>query len=430
MNWFKKKRVASQETDTISAESLHGIVRTKEDDLAGREIPRELPHKTEPLVSFHPEAASSGAPFYAASGSSDPQSESVETTETLEESPVLRNMEPMPPESLPVTEEVGKFSEPVPKVASPQSFMVDGARRSASAFLPASPQEKPEEVVENDSHQEEMPQNEVSVSGDSPNRLVQFLSTHRKTIIFSAVLLFIFGSLGVWWFFFRTSTVIKNETMGDNTSGTMESPLQPDSGSEVTLQGEPGGTSTQYSADQPNVLSLNTETVTADDIRNLLLQTGQSLIQDHMNGPVEFIIKDQRLNPLALSRFAFLSKMNLPSSLLASLDESFSIYLYIDNGRPRTVLLASLKDETIFSAQLKEHERSLGTSMNPLFLDVTTAPKGILIFHDGKYYDRPIRYSNIDESLPLSLDYAIRGKQWLVGTSKNSLRAVLDRLKL
>ena len=186
----------------------------------------------------------------------------------------------------------------------------------------------------------------------------------------------------------------------------------------------------KYQVDQPNILSFDTETVTPLEIKNALLQAGQGIKQEGITSAVEFLIRDQKLNPLALSRFAYLAKMELPAGLLEILDESFSLYITIDNDRPRAVLLAYAKDQELLSLELQKNEKALPLAIDPLFLDMTTAPKANLIFQDGSYLERPVRFANVDASLGLSVDYAVRGKQWIIGTSKHSFRAVLDKTGL
>lgn len=187
---------------------------------------------------------------------------------------------------------------------------------------------------------------------------------------------------------------------------------------------------TKYMAEQPNILSFDTETVSAEAIKATLLQAAQTIKQDNLSGAIEFLIRDQKLNPLAFSRFAYLAKISLPTELLGTLDEPFSLYIYTDAGRPRVTLLVYVKDQPAFTAVLLQNESKLVQAIESLFLDVTTAPKNNLNFRDGMYLDRPVRYANVDATLGLSVDYAVRGRQWIVGTSKESLRAVLDKTGL
>jgi hypothetical protein len=184
----------------------------------------------------------------------------------------------------------------------------------------------------------------------------------------------------------------------------------------------------KYLAEQPNILSFNVETVTPEEIKRALLQAGQTIERDHLSGAIEFLVRDQKLNPLALSRFAYLAKLEFPGDLLGTLDEPFSLYIALDNGRPRVVLLAYMKDQAVFTAELQKNERNLALAMEPLFLDMTTAPKSNLVFKGGTYLETPVRFTNVDATLGLSIDYAVRGQQWIIGTSKDSLRSVLDKI--
>lgn len=394
MDWFKTKKTAPE--SPTSPEHLLALVRTMEDDIAGREIPTEIAQPAEPLVTFQPDAAV-GAPFFAAPGvASAPEAESV----PAESSPFLAETAVTPAETI---SEAPTFDPPLP-----------------SSMPDASAAEKSESVAFSTEPQPAAPAFQSSVPR-LLRRLPGIFQDRRIRVVSIVAVILLLAALGAggyfWWQSYRNSK--------ESSGVKVESPKIP----EATLRAE-SQSQAKYLTAQPNILSFDTETVTADQIKSTLLQAGQSIQKENLPGAVEFLIRDQKLNPLAFSRFAYLAKLNIPAELLGTLDEPFSLYVFIDDGRPRVALLAYAKDTPAFEAELKKNEKNLAAALEPLFLDVTTAPKNNLTFRDGAYLERPVRFANVDASLGLSIDYAVRGRQWIIGTSKDSLRSVLDKTGL
>ncbi len=400
MDWFKTKKVSSSAN---VPDHLHGLIRTMEDDLEGGG-PTSVQPLSEPLVSFRPEATL-GTPFFAAPGVvSAPEPKSSKA----EESPFLQP----PPLAEPVLDDAPTFDPPLVVPKAPAQLPV------VPSVSPGSP------VTFRTSHQSAAPS--VHESLMSLRRLTQSftpLLQDRKLrlVALMALSLFVFVTIAggyLWWRSYMGNDPTEPEVRVESpTVAGDQSKKEPPS-------------QTKYMAEQPNILSFDTETVTAEAIKATLLQAAQTIKQDNLSGAIEFLIRDQKLNPLAFSRFAYLAKISLPTELLGTLDEPFSLYIYQDNGRPRLVLLAYVKDEPAFAAILLRNEKRLAQAIEPLFLDVTTAPKNNVVFRESRHLGRPVRYANIDATLGLSVDYAVRGRQWIVGTSKESLRAVLDKTGL
>lgn len=427
MDWFKAKE-NTETVPTEADESILPLVRTMADDLAGREVPTKVAPKAEPLVGFDPKAAS-GAAFYAAPGvvTAETVGNSSETSpffqsqeETVESDSIVASdaatasigkapesavkdssvvAESEPPAALPIVSE---------KSASMQGISMDG---SAPVALNVS------QKAEGASFEGVLP-----TKGQALDHLKGVFSRENFKWIALAItgvlLIVVVGGVYLWKM---------NQSESGIPSDLSNAPINPNGNKPVEPEPAP---QKQYQIDQPNILSFDTETVTPAEIKAALLQAGQGIKKDGLTGAVEFIIRDQKLNPLALSRFVYLAKMELPSTLLEILDESFSIYISIDQGRPRAVLLAYAKDQELLALELQKNEKMLPLAIEPLFLDMTTAPKNNLTFRDGSYLERPVRFTNVDAALGLSVDYAVRGKQWIIGTSKDSLRSVLDKTGL
>ena len=74
-------------------------------------------------------------------------------------------------------------------------------------------------------------------------------------------------------------------------------------------------------------------------------------------------------------------------------------------------------------------EPNLVSEISPLFLDTSfTAPKAVS-FNSSNYANTQIYYLNLAtmQNQPLSIDYTIFNKKLIIGTSKMTLRSILDK---
>lgn len=363
-------------------------IHTMQDDLSGNAKPEAT--TDEPLVAFQPHQAG-GAAFYAApeileSADAVP----VDGVARFSPSPFLAE----PPEALPVVENPAITPAPRDTQSLPQEPTV--------TELP---------VVTDE--------NESLPSGSS---FWEKVMPYRKWIILGLGIILILGALGLGWYWWHNQA--KPTPPPVMNDGPVKSGIPPQMAIKVT---EEKPDQVHYSSTQPNLLSFDTETVTSDAIKTELLKVALSIKQDNISQPVEFLVRDQNYNPLAFSRFSYLLGLNLDSDFLASLDETFSLFFYLDQDHPRIGLKISVKNQTTFVVSLKKVEGTFPKVFEPLFLDTTTAPKTGLTFHSGLYHEQAVRYTNIDKSMFLSIDHAVRGNEWFMGTSQNTLRAILDR---
>lgn len=186
--------------------------------------------------------------------------------------------------------------------------------------------------------------------------------------------------------------------------------------------------SDKFSVVNPNYLNIEVESITVDGIKQLLSEKISEMEESKIKGPVEFLITDKNNNPIAFSVFANLFELKLSADLLSNLEESFSIYLYDDEGNTRAGLAVELKDREKVSAEITKEETTLVNDMVNLFFgtDINNDKKS---FSDGSFQNYSIRYINLNTENTISLDYALTDRQLVIGTSKNSSRAILTKLE-
>ena len=345
----------------------------------------------EPLVAFQPGQAS-GAVFYAAPEILEPT-----TSSPLTASPFLSDASPV---ASPRVSEEENSSIP----QGEEAMLLNQMRELETATpvttsSPATSEVSPSTAVF--SWREKLHQYKVWILG------------------ISIPILLLVGAVFWYWWQSRAQTPppVVSEGVVKEVPPTIE----------IKVEKEEEPTRTHYSIDQPNLLSFDTETVTAESIVIEFLKVALSIKQDNLRQPVEFLARDQNYNPLAFSRFAYLLNLDLSPEILSTLDEDFSLFFFLDQEWSRMGLLLTIKDKVAFTEALKTGEMTLPKTWEPFYLDKTTAPKTGLTFRSGIYQDQPLRYVNIDSTINLSVDYVVRENQWIIGTSQNTLRALLDQ---
>ena len=87
------------------------------------------------------------------------------------------------------------------------------------------------------------------------------------------------------------------------------------------------------------------------------------------------------------------------------------------------------KSADILQTAVVANETTLPEAFNP-FLNGLGSTAVNVIFADSSYKTHPIRYFNLNATEAYSVDYTINNVQWVVGTSKNTMRAILDVMKV
>lgn len=233
--------------------------------------------------------------------------------------------------------------------------------------------------------------------------------------VVAAVIIFIILLLGAGGYYFWITRMNNSSQQSDEietfTPELVAIPSQPE-------------TSPDFSTDKPNYLSLDIQDGNTQPLKNILENYSHKITKSNQGLPVEFIPTDAQNNPLDFSKFAQTFGINLPQDILSTLEPGFSLFIY-DNGMPRTGLGVSVKDSSRLQTLLLTEEINLPQELQPLFLaDSFTFNNNP--FKNSLYREIPIRYSNIISPEELSIDYTIYKDYLLIGTTKDTLRAMID----
>lgn len=251
-----------------------------------------------------------------------------------------------------------------------------------------------------------------------------------KLLITLVVILFLFAAIGVWYFllggkeqFYNTKKEVMEFLFLSDVNVVEQIGKLPEMPEKNDVsKSEP------YSSDKPNYLPFNTETVSPEDIRATFSQITARIQESTITKPIEFLVTDQNNNPLAFNRFAFLLKLDLDPEMLSLAEESFSLYAYNDTGSVRFGLVLDFKETQIetISDIIKKTEAGLPYALRALIIEPNTDISKKAVFQSSDYNEFQIRFVNIDIERKITLDYVLYNNRLFVGTSKKTLRAILD----
>jgi hypothetical protein len=186
-----------------------------------------------------------------------------------------------------------------------------------------------------------------------------------------------------------------------------------------------------YAKDIPNYFSFDVESPTAkNDIKAKLDEISVNMEQQDENDPIAFVVTDKNDIPVSFHVFAMSSGMNFPEGILSALEENFEIYAFNDPvAGVRFGFVIDVKNVITLPQALRDGELLLPQSFGPV-IDLGALGTDQVVFKDNSYGGKSIRFANLNQSESYSIDYSVANDQLIVGTSKNTLRAIMDDIQL
>jgi len=220
---------------------------------------------------------------------------------------------------------------------------------------------------------------------------------------------------GATWYLF--SSYRPNPSVAENTPNTTP---------ETTPLPEPKPPA--FSQDTPNPIILDTESsdATPEGIIRLLSETERSVKSASPPTPIEFVFRDANNNPIAFSRLAFLLGLPIPSDILSTFDEGFSLYFVMDQGDIRRAIALDIREERMTTESIHAEEAKMPAWFSKLLYPASVIIPNEPTFRSGSYGTLATRFSNFGEAEAFSFDYAILSDALIIGTSRDSFRAALS----
>ncbi|MFA6383669.1 MAG: hypothetical protein WCX17_04600 [Parcubacteria group bacterium] len=271
----------------------------------------------------------------------------------------------------------------------------------------------------------------IDISAQTPIPLKQEHSSKKLSmkpfiIIFSVLLVFIIAGGG--YYFWSTRQQKAPDVVIDNTPEVVAPEPVP-----VPAPIPP----VVFSTDTSNYLSIDLTNTNKSALKETLLSYVDKVYTAKTVSPVEFVIVDQQNNPITFQDFSAKLEMTFSPALTASLGSTFSLFIYNDASVTRLGLAMDFKEQTDSKNTsklqtdrknlLSLEEKDLTKELSPIFIpgNYTLAPK---IFSSSKYNGLDIRFLNIISPEDLSVDYAIFKDKLLIGTTKMTIRAIIDKI--
>ncbi len=278
------------------------------------------------------------------------------------------------------------------------------------------------------------PQVAKPVTTPIPTNIIQKKETpNGKTlykIIFLIILLAVIAVVGFGFYYVYTST--KSST---NPAVTTENTPSTEQATQQNLPSEEAVIITpnlsKYSLDKPNFLPIDFSSSSLVDLSSQFSKIAEEIKALPASGLYEFIIVDKNDNPIDFKTFAQATKVTLSSNLLGNLTKEFSLFFYNDNGDVRLGLAnkTTTTEKTKLVAAMLKQEPTLVSDLNFLFLG-SSAIDTIKTFTVSPYSpnNEVVRYLNLNNEKTLSIDYTVTTNNLLISTSKQTLRAVYQKV--
>lgn len=241
----------------------------------------------------------------------------------------------------------------------------------------------------------------------------------NKKLVFGIIAAFLVVIAGVSAYFFLRIKSVQTPASDAPAVSVAEEPID-----------VPDAPTSEFSLENPNYLMLDPESdaSTPEGIAMKLSDTAEKVKAMSPAGPVEFLVRDANGNPIAFSRLSYLMKLGIPEDALSALDETFSLYVVLDGGEPRFAVALEVKEEKLLADSVAKEESALPAWFRLLLYPSSVEAPASASFRAGTYGTIGTKFALIDAEKNYSFDYALTGKKWIIGTSKDSFRAALERV--
>lgn len=250
-------------------------------------------------------------------------------------------------------------------------------------------------------------------------------------IIMSIVVVLIIGIIGLGIYYFLLTKKSSPAPVVSTAAPLETNPVESTPAATDEQETEPSVTivpiTEKYSKEKPNYLTIDINILSSEEIKSEFIKVSNNLLDSKPSDIYEFVVVDANNNPISFPIFATAAKLNLSPTLLSSLDNDFSFYFYNDNLKMRLAVNATVAKKDLLAKELVKQEKTFVIDGTFLFLNNSPETK-TGSFATSNYNNHDIRFLNVNTTKDLSIDYLVTDSRLVIGTSKNTTRAVLDKL--
>jgi len=320
--------------------------------------------------------------------------------------------------SAPKTESISVGKTPIPQAPSPfladmpsQTLSQQQTNQEKARQIQAEPPRQPIKFTDNYAAKQPSSSfiNEQIIINDEKTK-----KPRAKLLLLFFILCIIIAAAAGGYYFLKNKALQKNISSENNAPANEIVAITP------ALE--------KYSTQQPNYLKVDMSNASPEQIRATLKGVLLDIEKTPSTTLLEFIITDANNNPVSFPIFAIAAGINFSNETKANLEESFSLFVFNDNNNIRLGLSLRPKNKALALTQMLSQENHLIENLTPLYLGETISTPKNSFFKDSSYNNIKIRYLNIAQEKALSLDYAFNEESLLIATSRDSLRAIIDKI--
>lgn len=277
----------------------------------------------------------------------------------------------------------------------------------------------------------------VEIPNEESSKFSKSKKSSLKMIIFliTIVIFVVLGSLGylykdkLQFLSFLNKEEIKtenNDELINNLNGFQGNVND----SEEDLKNDDLTENNTYSSDLSNYFSIDIENENvSQDIQKELELIRKSLPEQNFSKPISFIVVDKNSKSVSFKNFIRYSNIEVSDSILDNLGDKFELYAYHDySAGVRFGFRVDVLNKVALEKYLVENEKSLPKDVSFLFEKLLVDLNNLNDFNTSEYNNHEIRYLNLNKNKTYSVDYILNEDNFILGTSKKTMRAILDKL--
>ncbi|HFC76925.1 MAG TPA: hypothetical protein ENJ27_01710 [Candidatus Moranbacteria bacterium] len=191
------------------------------------------------------------------------------------------------------------------------------------------------------------------------------------------------------------------------------------------IQPESKNNNNNQFSDKANFLIV--DNLDKEGVIDAINQTFTKMPEDRL---LEFVIVDKDNVEMLFTEFSNALELSLTPDITKNLTDKFSIFLYKDTEDHRRMsIVVGVSNKELLVAGIGANSKDLVKEITPLFLNNSiSSEKEASGFNTSTYKNINIRYNNLGENSDLSIDYAIIDNNFMIATSKQVGRLIIDKL--
>ncbi|MFC1622813.1 hypothetical protein ACFL16_00265 [Patescibacteria group bacterium] len=182
----------------------------------------------------------------------------------------------------------------------------------------------------------------------------------------------------------------------------------------------------EYVLNMPNYLVVDTVNQTKEDLYSSMSRILEELPSLETDA-YEFVLTNSEYAQIDYDKFTDFTGFDLGPQITVNLGNEFSVFMNANDERLGLAIKVATGRKDMLISELSANEDYFLKNTQAIFLGKFTPIQG-LEFSDSQYGDVGIRYVNFETMDNMSIDYAIVDEYLVIGTSKDTMRSIVDKI--